>query len=258
MTSFLKVVFCSALTLSFSVANAAHLPSSFRALNDYVIPSPNQSEAGTCAFMAATGAMEILLNKKLGIHHPVVGGETDLSERFTIVSPASNTVPKAWYEEMFLKFNNGVAVLFKDMPFEFYTENGDQDFGVWGMPSNYLTAPRIKLPPVETVLLFSLGNQYSRLVLDQSHVEMVKAALVKYQSPVIAVGNDEEFWHVVVITGYDDNAEDGTCYELASTVCKGKKGIFFVRDSFGTRLEKRSYEWFIRRQNSASVAKLAD
>lgn len=208
--------------------------------------------------MAATGAMEILLNKKAGNHRPEVNGDTDLSERFNIVMPSAGSASNAYYEDPFLKFNYGEAALARDIPFEFYNENGDMDYGVWDKPANYATAPRIKIPPVETVFLFSEGGQYARNVLNESHVQVVKEALVKYQSPIIAAGNDEEFWHIVVVVGFDDLATDGECYELASSVCKGKRGSFYVRDSFGNGLEKRSYQWFIRRQNSASVAKFKD
>lgn len=241
-----------------SHATFAALPSHYTDLNQYVVTSPNQGEAASCAFMATTGAMEILLSKSLGIKNPQPLGESDLSERYTISAPSSALRSKSWFENIFLKFDSGESVLARDMPFEFYDENGNFNYTVWNFPSNFYTAPRVKLPKIDTVFLFSVGTMYSRGVLNQSHVDQVKEALVKYQSPIIVVGNDEEYWHVVVITGYDDTATDGLCYELDTSVCKGKKGAFYVRDSFGLGLEKRSYEWFIRRQNSAAVAKIAD
>lgn len=231
------------------------LPSRFTDLNDYVLEAPNQGQVNTCLFMGATGAMEILLNKKMGIRHPQVNGPTDISERYTISERASSR-GSSWFEDAFLKFDSGEAVLTRDMPFESFTEEGEINYGVWNMSSNFYTAPRIKLPKIDTVFLFAF-DKYSRGVLDQSHLQKVKEALVKYQSPIIAVGNDEDYWHVTVIVGYDDTVE-GDCYELDSKVCRGKKGAVYVRDSFGTRLEARSYEWFIRRQNSAAVAKLAE
>ena len=226
-------------------------------LNDYVIPSPNQGDAGTCAFMAATGAMEILIAKKNGAKFPQPEGPFDISERYTISAPESSR-SKSWFENYFLKFDSGEAVLQKDMPYEFYLSNGDMNYGVWNFPSNFHTAPRIQLPKIDTVFLFSAGGKYSRNVLNPSHIDIVKKALDQYRSPIIAVGNDEEYWHVVVITGYDDEATDGDCYELAPSACAGKRGAFYVRDSFGLGLEKRSYEWFLRRQSGAAVARLAE
>jgi hypothetical protein len=248
-------LFAAAVLMS-SVAQAADLPARYVELNDYVVEAPNQGQVNTCLFMGATGAMEVLLNKKLGIKHPKVKGDTDISERYTISEVSSNR-SKSWFEDAFLKFDSGEAVLTRDMPFESFDEYGDIDYGMWNVPSNFDTAPRIKLPKVDTVFLFAVGNKYSRGVLTDSYVKQVKEALVKYQSPVITVGNDEDYWHVTVITGYDDTVE-GDCYEIDSKICAGKKGVFYVRDSFGVRLEARSYEWFIRRQNSAAVAKLAE
>ena len=232
-------------------------PSRYTELNDYVIPAPNQGQVNTCLFMGATGAMEILLNKKLKNKHPRVNGDTDISERYTISEKPSER-SKTWFEDAFLKFDSGVAVLTRDMPFESFNEKGDINESVWEEPENFKTAHRITLPKVDTVFLFTEGaDRFARGVLNQSHVQKVKEALVKYQSPVLAVGNDEDFWHVTVITGFDDRLQ-GACHELDSKVCEGKKGAFYVRDSFGNGLEARSYEWFIRRENSAAVAKLAD
>ena len=249
------LLFFGIFSASLSFASQRNLPVRFTGLNDYVLVAPNQGQVNTCLFMASTGAMEILLNKKMGIRNPQVDGPTDLSERYLISEVASGR-SHSWFEDAFLKFDSGVAVLNRDMPFESFNEVGDINNDVWNVPSIFETAPRIKLPKVDTISLFSF-DKFSRGVLDQSHLQKVKEALVKYQSPIITVGNDEDYWHVTVIVGYDDNLQ-GDCYELDSKICKGKKGAVYVRDSFGTRLEARSYEWFIRRQNSAAVAKLAD
>ena len=247
-----KIIF-SVLIFSSLIHNSHALPSKYTDLNDYVVAAPNQGQVNTCLFMAATGAMEILLSKKMGIKSPAVFSEVDLSERYTI-SEVPSARSKTWFENAFLKFDSGKAILAKDLPFESFDEAGNINYSVWNIPNAFKTAPRIQLPAVDTVHLFSF-DKYARGVLNESHARQVKAALVQYESPVIVVGNDEDYWHVVVITGYDDDAV-GECYELDSKVCIGKKGAFYVRDSFGTRLETRSYEWFIRRLNSAAVAKL--
>ncbi len=231
------------------------LPVRYTDLNDYVVISPNQGQVNTCLFMASTGAMEILLNKKLGIRNPEPNGPTDISERY-VISESSSKRSGAWFEDAFLKFDSGEAILNRDLPFESFTSTGEINYAVWNYPSNFKFAPRIKLPRVETEYLFSF-NKYAMGVLDESHLKKVKQALIRYESPIITVGNDEDYWHVTVIVGYDDELE-GDCYELDSSVCEGKKGALYVRDSFGARIEARSYEWFLRRQNSASVARLAE
>jgi hypothetical protein len=247
-------VFCVPTSLSAFAQNT--LPTSYTALNDYVIAAPNQGQVDTCLFMASTGAMEILLNKFLGIHNAQPNGDTDISERYTISAPDSARA-KVWFENAFLKFDSGEAIINRDLPFESFTGDGEINYGVWGMPMEFSTAPRISLPKIDTVLLFASADQYARGILGQDSVDQVKQALLTYQSPIITVGNDEDYWHVVVIVGYDDQ-KTGDCYELDSSVCIGKVGGFYVRDSFGTRLDFRSYEWFMRHQNSATVAILAN
>lgn len=250
------VLFFVGASLFSNSALAAALPVRYTELNDYVIEAPNQGAVNTCLFMAATGAMEILLNKKLRKKHARAGGDTDLSERYTISAPSSSLRSRSWFEDAFLKFDSGQAILAREIPFESFDEFGNINQAVWGMPDRFYQAPRIQLPKVDTVFLFSVGNKFSRNVLNTSHLDQIKQALVKYRSPILSVGNDEDYWHVTVITGFDDQME-GDCYELDSKVCEGKKGAVFVRDSFGTRLEARSYEWLIRRTNAAAVAKLA-
>jgi hypothetical protein len=246
------------LTQSIALAQTqATLPSSYTELNNYVVAAPNQGQVDTCLYMASTGAMEILLSKKMGIRNPQRHGPTDLSERYTISESDSPVRSKSWFENAFLKFDSGVSVLDKDMPFQSFTADGSINYAVWDMPSNFAAAPRIALPKIDTVFLFSIGDKYNYGVLNQSNLDQVKRALVQYRSPIITVGNDEAYWHVVVITGYDDTVV-GDCYELDESVCEGKIGAVYVRDSFGTRLEARSYEWFLRHQNSAAVAKLAE
>jgi hypothetical protein len=251
----LAIVFAIWFTNSAQAAVTSDLlPPRFTSLNDYVIPAPNQGPTNTCLFQAATGAMEILLNKSLNNKSPKVNGDTDISERYTISEDASRR-SKTWFENAFLKFDSGEAILNRTIPFNAFSRTGNIMNSVWNIPGNMDNSPRIRLPAVDTVYLFSLGDgRWSRNVLTERHVEMVKDALIRYESPIILVGNDEDYWHVTVVTGYDDDI-NGDCYELESGSCR-EKGAFYVRDSFGLGLETRSYDWFMRRNNSAAVAKL--
>jgi C1A family cysteine protease len=107
---------------------------------------------------------------------------------------------------------------------------------------------------VETIKLFELGNKWSTLVLDQSHIQLIKEALWTYKSPILVNYNDENFWHVILIVGYDDNLP-GVCYDTSPKECSGL-GSFYVRDSFGLRIELRDYDWFRVKGNAAFVVKL--
>lgn len=229
------------------------LPVRYTGLNDYVLIAPNQGETNTCLFMASTGAMEILLNKSLGITNPEVDGPTDLSERYTI-SEDSSSRNRTWFENAFLKFDSGEAILQRDLPYTGFTITGEINYAVWNYPANFVKLPRIKLPAIDTEFLFSYG-QYSRNVLTDNQLTEIKEALLKYESPIIAMTNDSDYWHAQVIVGFDDELV-GDCYELDPAACRGKKGAFYVRDSFGVRLELRSYEWYKVRGNAAAVLKL--
>src|SRR5690606_18048802 len=98
--------------------------------------------------------------------------------------------------------------------------------------------PRIPLPKVESVKLFQYGNKWSTHVLNKSHIEMIKEALWKYKSPVLINYNDEGYWHVILIVGYDDRLPS-LCYDTDIKECQNDIGSFYVRDSFGVRAELR-------------------
>src|SRR5688572_25636062 len=79
--SFLWTFLLMAPFFSFVVlASDPGLPSSYTELIQYTIPSPDQGKSGSCLYMASTGAMEILLNKSLGLQSPPINGNTDLAE----------------------------------------------------------------------------------------------------------------------------------------------------------------------------------
>ena len=86
---------------------------------------------------------------------------------------------------------------------------------------------------------------------------MIKDALWKYKSPVLINYNDEDYWHVILIVGYDDRIP-GACYDTDPKECEGDIGSFYVRDSFGVRVELRDYDWFRVKGNAAFVVKLKE
>lgn len=245
-----------AAVLIVAMTPSSAFPERFTGLNDYVIKAPNQGDTNTCLFVASTGAMEILLNKHLNHRNPKINGATDISERYAISAPWSKR-PSSWLESAVLKFDSGEAVLQKDMPYTAFTATGDINYSVWNFPANFYTAPRISVPKIDTELLFQVGDRYSRNVLNETHLQRLKQTLLQKHSPILLNNNDTEYWHVVVVVGFDDDLK-GHCYELDEQVCEGKKGALYIRDSNGYGLEQRSYEWFYKRANAAAVVTLAD
>lgn len=226
-------------------------PSSYTELIDYVQEAPDQGEAATCLFMASTGAMELIANKLHGIKDPKPFGRFDLSESFLIWANPSSS--RNFFEEPVLRFNTNQGVHHKEWPFEAWSDYAINR-SVWSRHPNFSNLPRIELPKVQTQRLFQFGNKWSTDVLDKSHIEMIKEALWTHKSPVLVNYNDTLYWHVILIVGYDDNLP-GDCYDTELSECDGDIGSFYVRDSFGVRVELRDYDWFRVKGNAAFVVK---
>ncbi len=226
-------------------------PSSYTELLDYVQEAPDQGETNTCLFVASTGAMELIANKVNGIKHPLPYGPYDLAESFIINAPV--TVQKSFFETPVLKFNKGFGYSVRDWPFEAW-RGSKVNSSVWNTHPNIKDFFKVKLPEVETIKLFQYGDRWATNVLDDKHVEQIKEALWKYKSPVIINYNDEYYWHVILIVGYDDNVP-GECYDTDPKECAEDIGAFYIRDSFGVPVELRDYDWFRIKANAAAVVK---
>lgn len=238
------------VTLSIQ-AVASDRPSSYTELIDYVQEAPDQGDTNTCLFVASTGAMELIANKEAGIKNPKPYGKYDLAESFVINAPVMTQ--KSFFETPVLKFNRGYGVHVKDWPFESWKGYAVNN-SVWNSHPQLSTLPKVELPEVETIKLFQYGDRWSTNVLKDSHVEMIKEALWKHKSPVIINYNDEYYWHVILIVGYDDNLP-GECYDTDPKECEGDIGSFYIRDSFGVKVELRDYDWFRVKANAAAVVK---
>lgn len=240
------------MTLNFYAR--ADVPDHYTDLLDYVQPAPDQGRTGTCLFMASTGAMEFILNRRHGITKPKPLSDFDLSEPFLIHAPDNAPTGKSNFETAVYKFNNGHAVHIKDWPFNAWIGT-TPDMSAW--KDRDTTGMRmIDVPKVETIQLFNMNQPYAVHVLTKDHVSKVKDALVKYHSPVMINYNDNNFWHVILIVGFDDRAR-GTCYQISPEECKETEGSFYVRDSFGVPVELRDYDWFKNKANAAFVVREA-
>lgn len=251
------------LALGFALTFLTLLPAphteaaSFRDLLPYVQTAPDQGNTNTCWFVASTGVMELLLNRKYGIVDPEPGAPFDLSESYIIwqrnyidrLNPHQHFV-----EEVVRRFNHGEAVHINDWPFSAFNADGSDNMKVWNRHPEFFKLPRLQVPRVKTELLFARGRKWAMRVLRPADIELMKKTMLERQAPLIVNYNDNSFWHVVVIVGFDDEAE-GECYEVPEKECQ-KKGAFFVRDSNGTRFEARSYSWFLINGNAAALVDL--
>lgn len=250
------------IVLAFLLAQPAlaakkSLPARYIDLLPYVQEAPDQGETNTCWFQASTGAMELLLNKKHNIKAPKKGGRFDLSESFMIYAKDfydPENPPQHFIEEVVQRFNSGEAVLEKDWPFISKDEDGNDTQRAWWKHEKFDELPRIKVPKIKTELLFAKGRKYATHVLEAEDLLAIKKALVTRKSPVIVNYNDDGYWHVILIVGFDDNRA-GECYELEKEECN-KKGSFYVRDSDGKRFTRRAYNWFLIKGNAAAAVEL--
>lgn len=232
---------------------AIETPSRYLELLDYVQEAPDQGETTTCLFVASTGAMELIANKKNGITHPVPYGKFDLAESFLMSAPVVESQGKSLWEIPVLKFNKGFGIHIEDWPFDAWTENGGTNMSVWNQ-RDFSGLPKVSLPSVTTIPLFIKGNKWSTNVLSEEEILKIKEALWTHKAPVLVNYNDNRYWHVVLIVGYDDHIP-GTCYQISDKECGKQKGAFFVRDSFGRVVELRDYDWFRVKGNAAFVVK---
>ena len=245
------------LLLSWGTALAKALPSKYVALIPYVQPAPDQGETNTCWFVASTGAMELLLNKRDRINHPKVNGKNDLSESFLIWQKDfrdKEVETDHFIQEMVVRFNYGEAIHNKYWPFKAYYPDKTDSMEVWNKHPDFDTLPRMKVPQLKSSLLFARGRKYAMNVLKLEDITTVKEALVTKQAPVIINYNEDGYWHVILIVGYDDR-KPGTCYEIEKEDCN-KRGSFYVRDSNGKKYETRAYNWFLLNANAAAVVEL--
>ncbi|HXH31386.1 MAG TPA: hypothetical protein VNJ01_11280 [Bacteriovoracaceae bacterium] len=234
-------------------AYTAALPSSYTALLPFIQQAPDQGETGTCLYVASTGAMELLANKKYNIKNPKAYGRFDLAESYLIHAPGfASEVVKSFWEEQVMKFNWGHGIHVKDWSYDAWNETY-VNRAVWDYQS-WEGMKKVPLPKVETIPLFAIGDRWSTYVLEDENIQQIKEALFKYKSPVLANYNDDGTWHVILIVGFDDTLP-GICYDTVATDCTSSVGAFYVRDSFGIKAEVRNYGWFKAKGNAAFVVK---
>lgn len=228
-------------------------PESYRELLDYVQLAPDQGETNTCMFVANTGAMELLANKHHGIKNPEPQGRFDLAESYLIWASFWEN-GTSYFDEPVHRFNRGYGIHISNWPYDAW--NGTYiDNRVWNQHPNFSNLPRVELPKIETIRLFQYGGKWSTYVLGKEEIEQMKEALWKYKSPLLVNYNDDGFWHMILIVGYEDKVP-GDCYDAKGPDCSKDIGSFYIRDSFGVAVELRSTDWFKIKGNAAWVVKL--
>jgi diadenosine tetraphosphate (Ap4A) HIT family hydrolase len=204
----------------------------FNELLPFVMPSPNQEDAGSCLYMAITGNIEWWLNYLQPNENKIMDGPHDLSERYLMnmagmeeeESPAEN-----WRTDTVYLFNWFGSVLNSDYPYTkgWFKEEKDQmviakpeekgsSFGTgynWINEIETFKLEKVDLPKFEREIIFEDEdkNQWNVGVTPSNIIEIVKEALRVNKAPVLITYNHYGYWHVHMIVGFDDNENSHGC-----------------------------------------------
>lgn len=206
-------------------------------LDPYALASPNQQDAGSCLFMAITGAMEILLNQHADLADVDYLGDTDLSERYLMdaYGYAPREARPYFPTDVLFAYNElGGSLLSREYPFTLgYIKDGpggdpvaadssdpDAQFSAkynWidELPSGW--QQNLTPTPLATRTLISIDpaqDEYSvwRVgLMNDDVVARVKWELRTKNAPVVIIFNYYGWWHTVLIIGYDDSLASRGC-----------------------------------------------
>ena len=203
---------------------------SYNELDPFIFASPNQQAAGSCLYMASAGAMEILLNQNVPAEQRVYEGDTDISERYLMNVSESHNSGYAITDEVLLFNLEGGMVLNKDYRFTKDWMKTVQDKTVKAKPedegaffstrfnwfNDYNDEIKEKLvptTPIERSILFidPDKNRWNVGIMSDDVIEQVKNELRTRNVPVLVIYNHYAYWHAVLIVGYDDEKETGSC-----------------------------------------------
>ncbi len=212
-------------------------------LLDYVFASPNQFDAGSCLFMANTGAMEVLLNQHTPSGERDYEGDTDLSERYLMSGSDYVSSSDVHYVITDLTYTydvHGGSLLNRDYPFAagyiVETYNGireaspNEDGAYFSCYYNWINdLPSdwedmlTETPDVERTVIFvdpdlDSNSIWNVALMNRDIIERIKHELDTKQAPVIIVYNHYLYWHANIIVGYDDEADSNGCPMVESTL----------------------------------------
>lgn len=217
------------------ILDRLELSTGFNSLLPYMLPSPDQGDAGTCLFMAHTGVIEWWLAKSAGQQYPQIAGDFDLSERLSAnlktLAIGSDSVNN-WRTDTIYRFNSlGYSFRNSDYPFTqgWYSRNelnqrvptrADAQGAYYGINYNWiaefqnLNAPKVMLPKFKREVLYAdpSQNQWNITGAPKDIVETVKRKLKENNAPIITIYNHMGYWHTVVILGYNDSLETDCPY----------------------------------------------
>ncbi len=226
------------------VAPAFVYGETFRWLEPYALASPNQQDAGSCNYMANTGAMELLINQHTPLNDIVYDGDTDLSERYLMNASSYAPSSVVGYHIVDLVYTygyHGGAMLSRDYPFAAgyvrETAGGSIVAAESGESGAYFSCSYswiddlpadwqeqlVKTPDADRGLIFidpdlDSNSIWNVGIMNDDVINRIKYELLTKRAPVIVVYNHYLYWHATIVVGYDDNAYAGNCPMVMSSV----------------------------------------
>ncbi|MBU1238475.1 leucine-rich repeat domain-containing protein [Myxococcota bacterium] len=214
-------------------------------LEPFIYAAPNQYDAGSCVFMANTGAMEMLLNQHAPSESYAYEGETDLSERYLMNVYQMTPDPPSRYFITDLPYtynHNGGSLLNSQYHFSLgYVKEDAQGNRIQAEPDDpdaYLSAyvnwfddlPEgwqgvlTSTPAIDRTIIFhdpvlTQNSIWNVGLMSDDVIDRIKYELRTKNAPVILVYNHFLYWHATVIVGYDDAMEfTSDCPMVTSSV----------------------------------------
>jgi hypothetical protein len=210
----------------------------------FVLASPNQFDAGSCLFMANTGAMEILLNQHTPPEDIKYDGDTDLSERYLMSAydhaPASN-LPYFLTDLLYTYEAVGGSLLNRDYNFcaGYVVESADGSvspakstdenarlscsYNWFDMMPDDWKSMLVPTPPADRTIIAvdpkrDDNSRWRVALFDDDTVERIKYELRTKNAPVIVIYNHYLYWHANVVVGYDDTVASDGCPMVTNSI----------------------------------------
>lgn len=233
----------------------------FDELVPYVLPSPNQEDAGSCLYMAITGVAEWWLARLNPDIARTPDGVLDLSERYTMnlanAMDEDEVGLENWRTDTIYLFNQNHHQTVRNIDYRFtkgwyrgetYGDHlipatKDTPNAAYGTLFNWIDQrpehPRnvVQLPEFERKVIFAdpEKNQWNIGIAPDDIVERIKNILRIEKSPVLVIYNHNSWWHAVYVIGYNDEMDNGNCA---------------YTENFRTRIEERAKELDQAAQNA--------
>lgn len=206
----------------------------FNELVPYILPSPDQQDAGSCLYMSLTGVAEWWLARLNPRESRASEGPLDLSERhlMNLAGSDENGSPvRNWKTDSILLFNTRNEA-WRNRSYRFtkgwYRETNsgyapaaaNSNGATYGAPFNWIegfanagAVEKVRVPEFARTVLFAdpESNQWNVGVAPADIVARVKQLLRAHKAPVHVIYNHHGYWHAVFIVGFDDAKATGGC-----------------------------------------------